>query len=318
MTFKWKQYKMLNPDLEKNGIKTELEYTFHYNKYGKNENRLTNIYQLYPDFNWMQYRNNYMIRDSLTNNLNTMEEYEDHWLEYGRYRNKINQNINTITFITPTVGRLTLINTIKSVLNQTCNNWKYIIVFDGIAISPIFDELIKSDPRISSIVIEKTGQQNYAGIVRNKGIEIADSEWIGFVDDDDIISPLYVEYMNNYIYTYPKVECIIYRMICSENINKRGILTPVHTILPSPHHINFSKGYIGISFCYKLDLFKKGIKFEQDQFEDFILLDKIRKNKHMILLSNYICYFVKRDQELTNEYTNICKSIEKTINFLII
>jgi hypothetical protein len=280
MVLNWIQYKELNLDLEKSNIKTDSQYKHHYNLYGIKENRMTSIYDLYPDFNWELYRDNY----NLDYHYTAKELYENHWLQYGQYENKcynmkITLPLQTITFITPTIGRPTLVNTIKSVINQTCTNWKYIVVFDGVKIAPEFEELIKTDSRISSIIIKKTGTKNYAGRVRNKGIDRADSEWIGFVDDDDTISSNYVEYMNGHIYNNPKVEYIIYRMIQN------------NCIIPK-NSIDFSCYDVGISFCYKLKLYKKGIKFEPGKIEDFTLLDKIRNHKHMIILSEYICYYV--------------------------
>ena len=299
MTFNWIHYKELNLDLGQTSIKTEKQYKNHYESYGKNENRMTSIYQLYPDFNWERYRDNY----PLDYDYKEKELYENHWLQYGRYENKIynikiTQPIQTITFITPTIGRPTLINTINSVLNQTCSNWKYIIIFDGITIAPEFEELIKTDSRISSLIIGKTGIKNYAGLVRNKGIENVNTEWIGFVDDDDIISSKYVEYMNNHIDKYPKVKCIIYRMLSND-------------ILPKPKAINFIKHEVGISFCYKLELFNHGIKFEAGPFEDFVLLDRIRKKNYFIILSNYIGYVSKLNQDY--EWNDMCQECESII-----
>jgi hypothetical protein len=37
-----------------------------------------------------------------------------------------------ITFIIPTIGRKTLSNAIKSLLEQDDNNWNAIIIFDGV------------------------------------------------------------------------------------------------------------------------------------------------------------------------------------------
>ncbi len=37
-----------------------------------------------------------------------------------------------ITFIIPTIGRKTLINSIESIINQTITDWKIIVIFDGI------------------------------------------------------------------------------------------------------------------------------------------------------------------------------------------
>ena len=84
MTFNWIQYKALNPNLEIAGIKTEQQYKYHYNSYGKNENRMASIYDLYPDFNWEQYQYNYPNLD-----FSSKELYENHWLQYGRYEDKV-------------------------------------------------------------------------------------------------------------------------------------------------------------------------------------------------------------------------------------
>lgn len=303
MAFNWIHYKMLNHiigsgDLEKNGIRTITQCISHYNRYGKSEGRPCNILNVYPDFNWTEYKNK--------NNLKTKEESEYHFLKsIVDQKNKSREE--SITFITPTIGRPSLINTIKSVVNQTCTNWKYIVVFDGIEIAPEFTELIGSDSRISIISIPKTGRRNYAGTVRNIGIEQATTEWIGFVDDDDMISPFYVERMNYYIKQYPDMKCIIYRYIDYNN-----------NILPPIKYKNFKKGYVGISFCYKKELYNAGIKFNSSHIEDYLLLYKIRQNNCRIILSCYIGYFVRLNHELSQEYMNTISDIEKNITFSII
>lgn len=311
MTFNWIHYKMLNriigsSDLEKNGIRTIQQCISHYNRYGKREGRPGNILDVYPDFNWVKYND--------TNKLNrTKTECEYHYMRYKieQKSKNIEHDIilepNTITFITPTIGRPSLINTIKSVICQTHSNWKYIVVFDGIDIAQEFGELIASDSRISSIIVPKTGRKNYAGIVRNYGIELATTEWIGFVDDDDMISPLYVERMNDNIKQYPNVRCIIYRFINS----KKEIIPPIK-------HRTFYKCNVGISFCYKKELYNWGIKFRPSPIEDYILLNEIRLNKYQIILSNYINYFVRIKHELSSDYMNTIQCIEKNITFSII
>jgi glycosyltransferase involved in cell wall biosynthesis len=91
-----------------------------------------------------------------------------------------------ITFIIPTINRHTLSRTIDCLINQTNPNWKAIVVFDGVKCEKYLD------PRIKSLSIEKMGKQNFAGLVRNQAINMVDTEWIGFVDDDDTISYDYV------------------------------------------------------------------------------------------------------------------------------
>lgn len=76
---------------------------------------------------------------------------------------------------------------VDSILSQTFKNLEVILVDDG---SPdesgaICDEYALKDKRIR--VIHKTnGGQSTA---RNKGLEIAQGDYIGFVDGDDWIEP---------------------------------------------------------------------------------------------------------------------------------
>ena len=113
-----------------------------------------------------------------------------------------------ITFIIPTVGRPTLKKAVESIENQTNDNWKAIVVFDGIE-----PTISISNPKISVIKTEKAGVgQNGAGNVRNYGMKFVDSEWIGFLDDDDTIAPDYVETFNNELTSFPFVDVIIFRM----------------------------------------------------------------------------------------------------------
>ena len=85
MTFNWFQYKELNPDLFINHIITENDCINHYNNFGKNENRKICIDDEYVNFNWKQYKNNY---SDLSNIFTTKEEFENHWLQFGRYENR--------------------------------------------------------------------------------------------------------------------------------------------------------------------------------------------------------------------------------------
>ena len=94
-----------------------------------------------------------------------------------------------ITFIIPSIGRDTLINSIQSIQNQTNENWKLIVIFDGVKSTLDFQ-----DDKIKVFEIEKTGEcTNNAGNVRNYGMQYVDTEWIAFLDDDDENSLMGVE-----------------------------------------------------------------------------------------------------------------------------
>lgn len=78
-------------------------------------------------------------------------------------------------------------------INQTLKNIEIILVDDG---SPdnsfeIYEEYAKKDNRI--IVIKQSNQKQ--GAARNRGVEIANGEYIGFVDCDDFVDLNFFEIM---------------------------------------------------------------------------------------------------------------------------
>ncbi len=195
-----------------------------------------------------------------------------------------------ITFIIPSKGRDTINKTIDSIKNQTCEDWKAIIIFDGIKKTIEID-----DDRISYLEIEKTGEgRNSAGGVRNKGMELCTTEWIGFVDDDDCITPHYVESLKKEIELKPDLDCVIFRMIFGSG-----------GIMPHDGERTFRAGGVGISFCMKTTLFKSGIKFIPNECEDFYMLRNIRKKGKMVI-SPYVTYLVHQNSrtDAINIYLN--------------
>lgn len=180
-----------------------------------------------------------------------------------------------ITFIVPTLGRETLSNTIDSLINQCDCDWKAIVVFDGVP------KINYTDNRITSFSIDKAGIKNHAGQVRNAAFNLVTTEWIAFVDDDDTLSPDYVNKFKEEIALNPKAKCIIFRMKTKYDPDK---------VLPAPHHNNFLKNKVGISFAIKKDI---NILFEPSLVEDFVLLDKIRSENHKMVISPYVTYFVR-------------------------
>ena len=86
---------------------------------------------------------------------------------------------------------------IESVCSQTYDNLEIILVDDG---SPddcgdICDKYAEKDNRI--VVVHK--QNGGLSDARNKGAEIANGEYITFIDSDDYVTDTYVEYL---LYTY--------------------------------------------------------------------------------------------------------------------
>lgn len=194
-----------------------------------------------------------------------------------------------ITFIIPTIGRSTLINSIDSLLNQTDNNWNAIIVFDGLK-----QNIEINDNRIKIIEINKCGIKNSAGYVRNEGIKLCNNSiWIGFLDDDDTLSKDYIEKLKEEININNNIDVCIFRMGYENGY-----------ILPTLYDKNIIRNKVGISFAIKKNI-DNTILFENNPYEDYIFLKKMQCKKYKILISSYVTYFVKTKQYDTKLFPKV-------------
>ena len=183
-----------------------------------------------------------------------------------------------ITFIIPSLGRPSLKRTLDSLIAQTSPKWKAIVVFDGIG-----PNINSPDPRIQIMTTSKKG---HAGFVRNEGIKVATTEWIGFVDDDDVLTPEYVE---TFLKEKEHYEAIIFRMKATDG-----------RILPVPGDTDFKLLEVGISFCMKRTLalnrkmiFRNKPRIAWGLCEDWTLLEDIRANGFRIKMSEAVTYICR-------------------------
>lgn len=187
-----------------------------------------------------------------------------------------------ITFIIPTIGRETLSKTIQCLINQTCSNWKAIIVFDGV--SPTVEI---NDPRFFITESFKLGRHvNSAGMVRNDGIFYANTEWVAFVDDDDCLSRNYVDIFYNELVSQPPQDIIIFRMEQGNNV------------FPQLQTDMFYHCYVGISFAVRKDIFDEGHLFVPSSTEDFNFLNEAKNKNYKIMISPHITYFVRNYESI--------------------
>ncbi len=312
MSFDWLIYRELNPDIKKNGLLTQDQVTRHYLQFGRKERRPYNLYTVYPEFNYITYKKNYKDLQNFTR-----QQLERHWVEYGHkekrtYRSKTNKitqkpqydpKPQEITFIVPTVGRSTLARTLTTIKNQTKANWRCIVIFDGVNIPKNITDIVKDDNRFSVIRIDKVGCLNHGARVRNEGLKLVKTSWVGFVDDDDALSPYYVEHMNNYLSNDITIKCIIFRMMYSDN-----------GVIPKIDSHTFYEGNVGISFCFNSELLKKGFYFTPSSCEDYVLLNRIRSSGYKMIISSKIGYLVRPISSITTDYMKSLKHIENNIS----
>jgi hypothetical protein len=197
-----------------------------------------------------------------------------------------------ITFIIPTIGRKTLLNSIESLINQDDDDWNAIIIFDGIKNN---FEII--DKRITIVEIEKTGniEKKYSsGQVRNIGFKhVKNTEWIGFLDDDDCLSNNYISRLKEEIKINNNIEVCIFRMGYENQF-----------ILPTFNDRNIIRNKVGISFTIKKYISDK-ILFENNPYEDFLYLKILQNNKYKILISSYVTYFVRTKPYISKIFPKI-------------
>jgi hypothetical protein len=275
-TFDWKFYVYYYNDLK--NITNKKEAFLHYMNSGIHEKRLISKND-YDNFDWEFYI-------KLNNHLKNKEEAYNHYIQ-KRNAPKIEKIKcqSYITFIIPTIGRKTLLNTLNSLLNLKDSDWKAIILFDGITNE--YGDLI-NDKRFYVIEIkEKKGSfdiNGKAGFVRNIGIEyVSHTRWIGFVDDDDTLSPNYIDNLRLEDKVNNNLNVCVFRMIDSNN-----------NITPPKNEFGIHKGSIGISFAIKNNIFRN-ITFKNDNYEDYYFLKECEFKNYAILISNYITYFVRSD-----------------------
>ena len=305
--FDWKFYSSYYHDLSQLNFTDKDSAFSHYFNYGKQENRIYNIDFLndYNTFNHSIYNSLYDLQD-----LSKKDSY-NHWIQ-NRYnitnnRNKlieIDNNKTFITFIIPTLGRHSLKEAVTSLLNLNNKNWKLIIVFDGVK-----NNLNIIDDRIKII---EANQKNSAGLVRNIGFKfVENSDWVGFLDDDDYLSPDYIDNLKKEIELNSRISVCLFRMKYLDG-----------TILPTNYDSNIIKNSCGISFAIKKDVIKN-IKFKEEYAEDYLFLKEAEYKGYIIAISEYVTYFVRNPptysdsfkryyvnfyKELIDEYLTIKKS----------
>lgn len=196
---------------------------------------------------------------------------------------------------------------IQSVINQTYENLQIILVDDG---SPdncgkICDEYAKKDHRIEVIHKSNGGLSD----ARNKGLEIAKGEYIGFVDSDDYIEADMYEVLYNLLkqYNADVSICNFYTVSqgkisiknADNGINEYNRIEILKEILLDKNVQSYAWNKL-----YKKELFDEikypiGKKYE-DIGTTFYLLEKCNK---VVVTGKSEYYYINRQDSIVNNVT---------------
>ncbi len=196
---------------------------------------------------------------------------------------------------------------IQSVINQTYENLQIILVDDG---SPdncgkICDEYAKKDHRIEVIHKSNGGLSD----ARNKGLEMAKGEYIGFVDSDDYIEADMYEVLYNLLkqYNADVSICNFYTVSqgkisiknADNGINEYNRIEILKEILLDKNIQSYAWNKL-----YKKELFDEikypiGKKYE-DIGTTFYLLEKCNK---VVVTGKSEYYYINRQDSIVNNVT---------------
>lgn len=119
-----------------------------------------------------------------------------------------------ISIIIPLYNKESCVSdTIRSVLNQSYNNYELIVVDDGSTDeSACFVKSFK-DERIRYILKDNGGPSS----ARNLGVKNANGQWVIFLDADDLLLPHALEIFSNLIDKHPNINCFCSNFLVKAN-----------------------------------------------------------------------------------------------------
>jgi teichuronic acid biosynthesis glycosyltransferase TuaG len=217
---------------------------------------------------------------------------------YDATINRINKFVNVenrpaVTFIIPTSDQTKLLRTLHSLLRQTKDDWRAIIVFYGCVPT---DETILSilqDSKFLYISIKRSDIQYISGqlgYIRNVGMRfVSNSTWVGFIDEGDTIISTYCRRLEDEENNTPTADAIIFKMKCGNDV------------FPPENYHQITQHLVGISFVIRSSLLTDGYVFKPSSSEDFTFLHDLQRTGRTIAFSRIVAYYVKEDAPYSSQ-----------------
>jgi glycosyltransferase involved in cell wall biosynthesis len=212
------------------------------------------------------------------------------------------------SIVVPTYNRSDLITeTIKSIQNQTYENWECIVVDDGSTdnTKEVVRQIANGDNRVK-YVFQKNAERSAA---RNNGIKNSCGKYICFLDSDDRFLPRNLEVLKQYIESKnsPIALIVSQAMIVSSSSSRK---TSEETPNQNTVEYLFTHPITPSRVCVHGEILKN-IRFDEDIVivEDMILWMKIASAYPVIILEHVaVNYIVHEDNSVNRGSPGILKA----------
>jgi glycosyltransferase involved in cell wall biosynthesis len=217
---------------------------------------------------------------------------------YDATISRINRFVNVergtaITFIIPTSDQTKLLRTLRSILSQTKDDWRAIVVFYGCEPTDETVLSILQDPRFLYMSITRSDTHyvnGQLGYIRNIGLRfVSNSSWVGFIDEGDTIISTYCQRLEDEENYATSADAIIFKMKCGNDV------------FPPENYHQITQHLVGISFVIRSNLLREGYVFKPSSSEDFTFLFDLQRKFKTIAFSKIIAYYVKEDAPYSSQ-----------------
>ena len=215
---------------------------------------------------------------------------------------------------------------VDSIINQTYTNLEIILVNDGSTDNSgkLCDELAKKDERIRVIHKENGGLSD----ARNRGIDEAESDLVGFIDSDDYIdSDMYEVLLKNLNNTDADLSmCALYDVY--NNTPEAQVTNKETWELNSEQAIKMVMeakilSVTAVNKLYRKSLFTD-LKFEVGKIAEdaFIMIKLLDKCEKIVATNEKKYYYVHRENSITTQkfstkFLNVIEAYEQNSNIIL-
>ncbi len=222
--------------------------------------------------------------------------------------------IPTVSVVIPTYNRAHVVGqAIKSVLHQTFQDFEIIVVDDASADNT--EEVVKGfgDPRIHYL----RHKQNYgAPQARNSGAEIAQGEYLAFLDSDDLWYPKFLEQQLVALMDLPPTV----GMSCCNMMQKMGdsgrVMGPGKRSLTFDENLTHADGICASSFLVRRVAFHEigGFDVQFSSFQDFDFLLRMAAKYRIQSIDDVLFEYRLGDDSISRNMASKAKGFERIIN----